>query len=90
MAIRSLAPAGRLVYSTCSLEPEENEDVIAEMLRSDKAIHREPAGETASVLAGHLSSGAAAGQLFDAAGQFRTFPAEQPTDGFFAAVLAKV
>jgi 16S rRNA (cytosine967-C5)-methyltransferase len=28
-AFRLLAPGGRLVYSTCSLEPEENEEVVA-------------------------------------------------------------
>ncbi len=30
-ALRMLAPGGRLVYSTCSLEPEENERVVAEV-----------------------------------------------------------
>ncbi|MGB7758764.1 MAG: transcription antitermination factor NusB [Bryobacteraceae bacterium] len=29
-ALAALAPGGRLVYSTCSLEPEENRDVVAE------------------------------------------------------------
>jgi 16S rRNA (cytosine967-C5)-methyltransferase len=28
-ALEFLAPAGRLVYSTCSLEPEENEQIVA-------------------------------------------------------------
>jgi 16S rRNA (cytosine967-C5)-methyltransferase len=31
-AMKALAPDGKLVYSTCSLEREENEEVVAEVL----------------------------------------------------------
>ena len=31
-ALRAVRPGGRVVYSTCSLEPEENEDVVAAVL----------------------------------------------------------
>ena len=37
-ALRRLKPGGRLVYSTCSLEPEENEAVIQSVL-TQKAFH---------------------------------------------------
>lgn len=33
-ALNAVAPAGRLVYSTCSLERQENEDVVAQVLDS--------------------------------------------------------
>jgi 16S rRNA (cytosine967-C5)-methyltransferase len=34
-AARMLKPGGVIVYSTCSLEPEENEDLLAEFLKSN-------------------------------------------------------
>jgi 16S rRNA (cytosine967-C5)-methyltransferase len=41
-AARLLKPGGTLVYSTCSVEPEENHEVVAEFLRerSDLALER--------------------------------------------------
>jgi len=83
-ALSQLAPGGRLVYSTCSLEPEENEEVLAAALAEfpgARVVNAEPA------LAPHLRTGVKSDALFDAQGCFRTFPPRHGTDGFFAAAL---
>jgi len=88
-AVAHLAPGGTLVYSTCSIEPEENEAVVAETMQSAAAIRRAPAIELAALLQPHLSPKANATALFAYDGYFRTSPAIHHTDGFFAAVLQK-
>lgn len=85
-ALAAAAAFGRVVYSTCSLEPEENELVISESLARSPEW-RVISGEEA--LAPHLRESAMARKLFTADGFFRTFSAEQGMDCFFGAVLVR-
>jgi 16S rRNA (cytosine967-C5)-methyltransferase len=88
-ALEQLAAGGRVVYSTCSLEPEENEDVITEVLRNSPGVRRATAAEAALSISPHLADEVEAKNLFDDAGQFHTMPGAHQTDGFFAALLQK-
>ncbi|MGA9885671.1 MAG: 16S rRNA (cytosine(967)-C(5))-methyltransferase RsmB [Candidatus Acidiferrales bacterium] len=90
IALAQLAPGGRLVYSTCSMEPEENELVIAEVAASDTSVRLVTSEESAQIVAPNLAPGIAAKALFDTKGFFRTSPAAQGTDGFFSAVLTRL
>lgn len=40
-ALQALRPGGRLVYSTCSIEPEENVDMVQNLLRRHPECHME-------------------------------------------------
>jgi 16S rRNA (cytosine967-C5)-methyltransferase len=86
-ALDSLKPGGRLVYATCSLEPEENENVVDNVLSERREIRM---ADGRAALATHLNKEAAVERLFDSRGFFRTFPPEHHTDGFFAAVLERI
>ena len=72
-------PGGRLVYSVCTVTPEENEAVIEDLLknRPDFSLIKPP-------IAGGIPP-----ELIDPAGFFRTFPHLHGTDGFFAALLIR-
>jgi 16S rRNA (cytosine967-C5)-methyltransferase len=88
-ALQQLAPRGRLVYSTCSMEPEENEQVVDEVLRGSNGFQREITNEAARALKAKLVPDRAPESLFDRDGYFRTTPSALETDGFFAAVISK-
>ena len=88
-AAESLITGGRLVYSTCSLEREENEETVAEVLERDTSLRRISPKGTADILQAHLVPGVLAASLFDDFGYFHTIPGQQQTDGFFAAILEK-
>jgi 16S rRNA (cytosine967-C5)-methyltransferase len=95
-ALAALAPGGRLVYSTCSLEPEENDDAVDAALNANAAsadhsrLRRLTRDELASSLAPHLLDPASAHALIDSSGAYRTFPPEHLIDGFFAVALEKI
>lgn len=88
-AMRHVAPCGRVVYSTCSLEPEENEQVITACLQGASDFHSIPARQE---LARLLESGELVWKDIDqlVSGDFlRTLPGVHPCDGFFAAVIER-
>lgn len=76
-AATALRRGGRLVYSTCSLEREENEAVIHRFLESGFQ------GQF------RLLAPTAPAELITGEGFMRTFPHRDGADGFFAAVLEK-
>jgi 16S rRNA (cytosine967-C5)-methyltransferase len=88
-AMRHLAPGGRLVYATCSLEREENEDVMAAGLRANPEFKIVPVkDELARLQATGELVWQDASQLLS--GNFlRTIPGLHPCDGFFAAILQR-
>jgi 16S rRNA (cytosine967-C5)-methyltransferase len=76
-AARLVKPHGVLVYSTCTVEPDENEEIVGAFLGRHPEFALEAAGEFVSR------------DLVNAAGFVETFPHRHGMDGSFAARLVK-
>jgi len=72
----AVRPGGLLVYATCSLEPEENEEQVEGFLARQADFRREP-GQ------------AVPPELLTASGDLRLLPHRHRTDGAFAARLRR-
>jgi len=89
-ALAQVAPRGRLIYSSCSLEKEENESVIEQALSENNSFRvldcrvvlddLKTAGELTWPNPDSLTRGP----------YLRTIPGIHPCDGFFAAILEKI
>jgi 16S rRNA (cytosine967-C5)-methyltransferase len=92
-ALHTVRPGGRVVYSTCSLEPEENEQVVAAVLAEDQNIRQVSLAPSLDALQrnGILSPEGAdrMRQCLTHEGALRLLPGTLPTDGFFVALTER-
>jgi 16S rRNA (cytosine967-C5)-methyltransferase len=76
-AATTVRPHGRLVYSTCSSEPDENENVVSRFLESNSQFELVPLVDP------RLR------ELITGTGVLRTLPFAHRLEAFFAAVLVR-
>jgi 16S rRNA (cytosine967-C5)-methyltransferase len=77
-----VAPGGRLIYATCSSEPEENEQVVGGFL----AVHP----DFAQVPGRDLVAEGVPGDVLDERGCLRTRPDRHELEVFFGVALERV
>jgi 16S rRNA (cytosine967-C5)-methyltransferase len=91
--LRVVRPGGRVIYSTCSLESEENNQVIDVVLAENPEAHQiSLAPQIESLLRDGILTNHGAELLrgcFTPSGALRLLPDAVPTDGFFVALIEK-
>jgi len=92
-ALHAAQPGGRVVYSTCSLEPEENEHVVAAILKCHPVARVIPLAARLEAMRQERILTDAGFNILEASltpeGYLRLFPGAAGTDGFFVAMLEK-
>ena len=92
-ALRAVRPGGRVVYSTCSLEPEENEQVVSAALAENATARVVSMRGCIEALEsrGILAAGAAERlrRCVTPEGALRLMPGLFGTDGFYATLLER-
>jgi 16S rRNA (cytosine967-C5)-methyltransferase len=92
-SLRAARPGGRVIYSTCSLEPEENEQVISGVLTRQANAQVIPLGSRIEDMREEgILTAVGADKLqscITPEGFLRLFPGALGTDGFFVAMLEK-
>jgi 16S rRNA (cytosine967-C5)-methyltransferase len=92
-ALRAVRPGGRVLYSTCSLEPEENEQVVAAVLAETPNARLIPLqSRIEALLSEAILTPSGAERLLSCLtpeGTLRLLPGAFHTDGFFIALLER-
>jgi 16S rRNA (cytosine967-C5)-methyltransferase len=93
-ALRAVRPGGRVVYATCSLEPEENEQVVAAVLAENRNARQISLAPAIDSLQSHgILCPGAVGPLqkcLTSDGALRLLPGALPSDGFYFDLLERL